>query len=571
MLFRTRLSRKDEPVSGFLVQIRYWTIAAAVVLALAGANKAGAELKPSEVAVLANSSFSGSVGLAKYYCQVRGIPQSHIISLAMPDGEQIGRLLYEKSIAVQFREKMALMPDGENIRCVVTVYGVPLRIGPAGPSRSEKVLLARLAKDANPAADELENLLARAKQEVGLRDTQAMGDKNELLEKRIKRLGDLIPGQMKLIRQKIATIPESVYKTTIAEKIDQIEIGILGTLARIEQLQRQGADELSESPNERLTQLQNEVRESGTRIRKLAVNIRTLEQLEEVAQLTRQNYGALGLVYQLDAISKMIRSPYENSSSSFDSELSMVLAGEYPLGNWVPNYLSLEFSKQFERQSPRVLMVCRIDGANQSTAKRLIDMAVRTEHKGLAGRAYIDAGWERAGKKGYKNTEESLLATAKLLQQHSGMSVKFDTVPTVFAAGACPQAALYCGWYELRNYVDAFNWVEGAVGYHIASFEMETLRDPKFTGWASSMVRDGITATLGAVEEPYLGSFPPPDKFFALLLTGKYSLAECYYLTKRFNSWRLVLIGDPLYRPFGRNPRMSLAQAEQILKCKLTP
>ena len=28
------------------------------------------------------------------------------------------------------------------------------------------------------------------------------------------------------------------------------------------------------------------------------------------------------------------------------------------------------------------------------------------------------------------------------------------------------------------------------------------------------------------------------------------SLAEAYYRTKPFNSWQLVLIGDPLYRPF---------------------
>jgi hypothetical protein len=34
-----------------------------------------------------------------------------------------------------------------------------------------------------------------------------------------------------------------------------------------------------------------------------------------------------------------------------------------------------------------------------------------------------------------------------------------------------------------------------------------------------------------------------------LLLTGKYSLAEIYYLTSRYVSWRMVLLGDPLYNP----------------------
>jgi uncharacterized protein (TIGR03790 family) len=103
-----------------------------------------------------------------------------------------------------------------------------------------------------------------------------------------------------------------------------------------------------------------------------------------------------------------------------------------------------------------------------------------------------------------------------------------DTKPEVFPEGSCPDAALYCGWYSLKKYVDAFTWVPGAVGYHVASFELNTLRDPKYTGWATSMLRHGITATLGAVDEPILASFPPPDRFFTLLLTGRFSLVECY-------------------------------------------
>ena len=63
------------------------------------------------------------------------------------------------------------------------------------------------------------------------------------------------------------------------------------------------------------------------------------------------------------------------------------------------------------------------------------------------------------------------------------------------------------------------------------------------------MLVDGITATLGAVAEPYLHSFPKPKEFFEELYSGK-CLVEAYYRTKPFNSWRLILIGDPLYRPF---------------------
>jgi hypothetical protein len=39
-----------------------------------------------------------------------------------------------------------------------------------------------------------------------------------------------------------------------------------------------------------------------------------------------------------------------------------------------------------------------------------------------------------------------------------------------------------------------------------------------------------------------------------LLLDGRLTLAEVYALSKPFWSWQMVLIGDPLYRPFkGKN------------------
>jgi uncharacterized protein (TIGR03790 family) len=73
------------------------------------------------------------------------------------------------------------------------------------------------------------------------------------------------------------------------------------------------------------------------------------------------------------------------------------------------------------------------------------------------------------------------------------------------------------------------------------------LRNAASYHWCPAMLVDGITATLGAVNEPYLHSFPEPDRFFAELLDGK-CLVEAFYRTNPFNSWQFVLIGDPLYR-----------------------
>jgi uncharacterized protein (TIGR03790 family) len=130
------------------------------------------------------------------------------------------------------------------------------------------------------------------------------------------------------------------------------------------------------------------------------------------------------------------------------------------------------------------------------------------------------------------------------------MNVVVDAKPELFQAGTAPGAALYCGWYSLSRYVDAFDWVPGAVGYHIASGECGTLRAGSGQGWCKRMLEDGVAATVGPVGEPYVQAFPVPEIFFSLLGDGDYTLAEVYFLSLPFLSWQMVLVGDPLYRPF---------------------
>ncbi|MCK5914085.1 MAG: TIGR03790 family protein, partial [Desulfuromusa sp.] len=113
-----------------------------------------------------------------------------------------------------------------------------------------------------------------------------------------------------------------------------------------------------------------------------------------------------------------------------------------------------------------------------------------------------------------------------------------------------PQSALYCGWYSLGKYVDAFDWQRGAVGYHIASSECTTLKKEGSQVWCKRMLEDGVAATIGPVTEPYVQGFPLPELFFGFLLDGYYTLAESYFLSLPYLSWQMVLIGDPLYRPF---------------------
>lgn len=246
--------------------------------------------------------------------------------------------------------------------------------------------------------------------------------------------------------------------------------------------------------------------------------------------------------------------------ASLDSEIALALKQEYPLAGWVPNPLFVGHQKRFVEGMPEkgeVLMVSRLDGPDTATVRRIIDDSVETEKKGLQGVAYFDARLpepknekEETGKIGYDMYDRSIHLAAERVRKSGRMKVVVDDRPDLFQPGECPNAALYCGWYSLARYVDAFQWRPGAVGYHIASGEAQTLRQSGSQVWCKRMIEKGVAATIGPVSEPYVSAFPLPELFFGLLLDGYYTLAECYALSQPFWSWQMVLLGDPLYRPF---------------------
>ena len=239
----------------------------------------------------------------------------------------------------------------------------------------------------------------------------------------------------------------------------------------------------------------------------------------------------------------------------------MVAAGSYPLAGWVPNPFFLgNPNKEPAIDKSRVLMVSRLDGPSEKIVRRIIDDSLSAEKQGLSGTAYFDARWPEPAvppKGGYEFYDASIHRAARRVADSGRMPVKVDSTERLFQPGDCPDAALYCGWYSLGKYVDAFTWRPGAVAYHIASSECATLKQKGSQVWCKRMLEEGAAAVIGPVDEPYVQAFPVPEVFFGLLVEGYLSLAECYAASTPWLSWRMVLVGDPLYRPFangGRRP-----------------
>jgi uncharacterized protein (TIGR03790 family) len=250
-----------------------------------------------------------------------------------------------------------------------------------------------------------------------------------------------------------------------------------------------------------------------------------------------------------------------DQSAAVDSEIALVAAGDYPLAGWVPNpFFVGNRSKEPAIDRSQVLMVSRLDGPSEMIVRRLIDDALAAEVHGLTGTACFDARWpEPVGEPqgGYAYYDASIHRAARRVAESGRAAVKLDTAERLFQPGDCPDAALYCGWYSLGEYVNAFTWKPGAVAYHIASSECVTLKQKGSRMWCKRMLEEGAAAVVGPVEEPYIQAFPVPEVFFSLLVDGYLTLAECYAASTPWLSWRMILIGDPLYRPFAKPPRSS--------------
>ncbi len=340
------------------------------------------------------------------------------------------------------------------------------------------------------------------------------------------------------------------FDETVSRRLydDKIAPAVLKTLKALERCLllihgmplRVAAPELDLKEKDQVTKLQQQRADTQRQIDGLPADAK-----DERQRLERAVSG-------IDA--GMARIQKADWSASVDSELALVAAGDYPLAGWLPNPFFIgNQKKELAIDKSKVLMVSRLDGPDAKIVKRTIDDSMAAERSGLSGVAYFDARYpEPTGeaKGGYEFYDASIHKASKMVTRSGRMPVKLESTDKLFQPGDGPDAALYCGWYSLANYIPAFKWRPGAVGYHIASAEATTLRQKESNVWCKRMLEEGAAAVIGPVDEPYVQAFPIPEVFFGLLMEGYLTLAECYAVATPWVSWRMVLVGDPLYRPF---------------------
>jgi uncharacterized protein (TIGR03790 family) len=292
------------------------------------------------------------------------------------------------------------------------------------------------------------------------------------------------------------------------------------------------------------------------------------ESRRKVRDLIGNYFGVFGQMGVLHAQSEYLNN--DGTAAALDNELALLWWGYYNRSNWLTN--PMHYRAIGPAAHPPVLMVTRLDGPQEGSAIQIVLTSLKAEQNGLQGKAVIDSTGgtgpggvpDKAG--GYARFDKRLIDLAEMIRTRTKIPLVLDRSPQLLPAGAVKGAALYTGWYSVRNYVPCCTFVPGAVGYHVASFEMISLRADNEKGWVAGLLNDGIAATVGSVAEPYLGAFPLPDDFFPLLLTGKLTLAEVYWKTVPMASWMMCCIGDPLYTPFKSNPQLTLEDLPMPLR-----
>ncbi len=202
-----------------------------------------------------------------------------------------------------------------------------------------------------------------------------------------------------------------------------------------------------------------------------------------------------------------------------------------------------------------VLMVARLDAPSADIVRGMIDKALEAETNGLWGRAYFDL--RNITEPGFKMGDDWIRGAAEICI-HLGFETVVDENPGTFPPGfPMSNIAWYAGWYDgevTGPFLPAkVEFMPGAFAYHLHSYNAGTLHSTTH-GWAGPLLAKGATITMGTVNEPYLSGTPEIAVFTARMIFYGFTFGEAAYASLPFLSWQSTIVGDPLYRPFGKNP-----------------
>ncbi len=273
----------------------------------------------------------------------------------------------------------------------------------------------------------------------------------------------------------------------------------------------------------------------------------------------------------VEAEEATMRPELRRNEAAVDSELAclpLTYSG-YTLAGPLVNNLYTTTNATLLHPTNGVLIVARLDGPTPALARGLVEKALQAEAEGLWGRAYFDL--RNIADPGYKIGDEwirNASQVAQLVGYDTIVDEGGDTFPASFPLS---QVAIYMGWYR-ENVSGPFvlpkvEFMPGAFAYHLHSFSASSLRITNHN-WVGPLLSKGATCTMGTVDEPYLTGTPDVSAFAGRWMYYGFTFGEAACASQTILSWQTTVVGDPLYRPFGKSAQ-ELHQSLVASKSKL--
>ncbi len=118
---------------------------AALAFAILFTARAARALTPDQIAVIVNGNSPASREVADHYVKARGIPRSHVITVAVKPGDDISEPDYRLQIVLPIRKALVDRKLDTTVTCLVTTTDIPLRVGaqPINPADEVDILADR--------------------------------------------------------------------------------------------------------------------------------------------------------------------------------------------------------------------------------------------------------------------------------------------------------------------------------------------------------------------------------------------------------------------------------------------
>jgi uncharacterized protein (TIGR03790 family) len=252
-------------------------------------------------------------------------------------------------------------------------------------------------------------------------------------------------------------------------------------------------------------------------------------------------------------------SQFRQNEAAVDSELAWLpeIATKPPLDGPLGNRAYGATNAAWLNPTNGILLVTRLDGPSADIARGLVDKALQAEHDGLWGRAYFDARGLTTNQMNYLPGDQWILGAAQVATV-LGFETVVDDKPDLFPADfPMSQIAIYAGWYAGDAcgpfQLPKVEFMPGAFAYHLHSFSAATLRSTR-QNWCGPFLAQGTTCTMGCVYEPYLALTPNVAMFLERFSIAQFTFGEAAWAAQPALSWQTTVIGDPLYRPFAKQP-----------------